>query len=118
MSKELFVKTGKRGRPAIILNFPRGKFTVNDLVELNPHVKCRLSIYNHAKKLVKKGILRYTGETVKTGGVGKPLNVFQTMASYRASRTLKARNKATKLAKVTVNLAPETAPETLAASVS
>ena len=107
MSKELFVKSGKRGRPAIVLNYPKtGKFTVSKLVELNPHVTCRLSIYTHAKKLVKQGVLRYTGNTIKTGGVGKPLDEFQSMAAYRQNRAKKAARRAAKLAKVTVDITP------------
>lgn len=108
MSKNLFVKTGKRGRPSIVLNFPKGgTFTVNDLVDLNPHVKCRLSVYTHTEKLVKRGVLRYTGKTIPTGGVGKPLDELQTMASYRNARTQKRNAKLRKLATVApVDLAP------------
>jgi len=107
MEKQLFVKSGKRGRPAIVLNYPQGKFTVNDLVTLNPHIKCRLSVYTHAEKLIKKGVLRYTGVTIKTGGVGKPLNEFQTLASYRNARSQKRNAKLRKLATVApVDLTP------------
>jgi len=101
MSKEMFAKTGKRGRPQIILNYPpQGKFTINKLVELNPHVTCRLSLYTHVKKLIKKGVLRYTGQTVKTGGVGKPLDILESMANFRRARSVKAAMKARKLASV------------------
>lgn len=91
--KNLFVKSGKRGRPAVILNYPDGKFTINTLMPLNPHVKCRLSFYNHLNKMVKKGILRQTGETRETGKLGRHLTEFQTMSSFRRARTLKRNNK-------------------------
>lgn len=105
----LFKQTGKRGRPQIVLNYPpQGRFNVNDLVALNPHVACRLSVYTHAKKLVKKGILRYTGKTI-THGVGKPLDEFESMASYRRVRSLKRTNKLRKLAtKPPIDLTPVT----------
>jgi len=104
---DTFKQTGKRGRPQIILNYPKqGKFTANDLVELNPHVKCRLSVYTHAYKLVNKGVLRYTGKTIKTGTVGKPLDEMESMANFRRVRSLKRTNKLRKLANATVDLTP------------
>ena len=106
----MFKQTGKRGRPSIILNYPKGRFTVNDLVTLNPHVKCRLSVYTHAYKLVNKGVLRYTGNVI-TGKVGKPLDEFQTMASYRNARSQKRNAKLRKLANVDpVDLTPSSVP--------
>lgn len=112
MSKNTNEKRG-RGRPRKELILPTtSTFTVNDMVACNPQIECRLSVYTRRDELVKNGTLRYTGETVKTGGVGKPLDVIQTMASYRRSRAAKRAAKARKLANITVNLgigAPVTA---------
>jgi hypothetical protein len=95
-----------RGRPRKELVYPKGRFTVNDLVELNPQIKCRLSLYTRCDELVKQKVLRYTGETIKTGGVGKPLFEFQTMAAYRNARNRKRNNKLRKLENVSVDLTP------------
>lgn len=104
-------ETRGRGRPRKELILPKtSTFTVNDLVAINPHIDCRLSVYTRRDELIKNGTLRYTGETVKTGGVGKPLNVIQTMASYRRSRAAKRAAKTRKLASVTVDLTPAPAP--------
>lgn len=108
MSKDLFIQTGKRGRPQIVLNFPsQGTFNINTLVKLNPHVKCRLSVYTHAKKLIKRGVIRYTGKTIPLNSRGKPLNEFESLANYWQMRSLKRENKLRKLATVTpVDLTP------------
>lgn len=114
-NKKLFRYSGRRGRPAIVLNYPRtGKFTVNTLVEMNPHVECRLSIYNSLAKLTtgKNKVIRYTGKTVKTGGVGKPLAEMQSMVAYRSNQNKKAARKAAKLPNVTVDLTPAPVPVT------
>lgn len=106
MSKNT-TETRGRGRPRKELNYPKGKFTLNTLVPLNPHIVCRLSLYTRVTELVKKGVLRYTGKTIPTGGVGKPLDELQTMASYRNARTQKRNAKLRKLATVApVGLAP------------
>lgn len=108
MSKQ---KQDGRGRPRKELVFPRGKFTVNSLIPLNPEIKCRLTLYTRCEELVKQRVLRLTGKTI-AGKVGKPLNEFQTVASYRAAKTLKRANKARKLAAVTVDLTPAPTPAT------
>lgn len=106
-----------RGRPRKELKYPvAGKFTVNDLVPLNKHIECRLSIYTRIGELVKKGVLRYTGKTEPTGGVGKPLDIFESMANYRRARSVKATMKARKLAALApVTLAPAPAAEPVTA---
>ncbi len=111
MSK-LFNYTGKRGRPAIVLNYPQtGTFTPNTLVEMNPHVKCRLSIYHAMQRMVKAKILRYTGKTVKTGGPGKPLLELQSMAAYRAARAKRKARRTAKLASIPpVDISPAPQP--------
>jgi hypothetical protein len=102
-----------RGRPRKELIPPTtSTFTVNDLVACNPQIICRLSVYTRLSEQIKNGTFRYTGETVKTGGVGKPLDVIQTMASYRRSRAQKRVAKARRLAKITVNLTPAPVPVT------
>jgi hypothetical protein len=110
VKESLFKYSGKRGRPSIALSYPKGRFTVNELVTLNPHVKCRLSLYTHVNKLVKKGTLRFTGKNI-AGKVGKPLKEIQTMASYRNSRAQKRNSKLRKLATVPViDLTPTQVP--------
>jgi hypothetical protein len=95
-----------RGRPRKELSYPKGRFTVNDLIPLNTHIECRLSIYTRCYELVKQGVLRYTGKAI-AGKVGKPLDEFQTMASYRNSRSQKRNAKLRKLANVpAVDLTP------------
>ena len=101
-----------RGRPRKELIPPTTpSFTVNDLVACNPHIVCRLSVYTRLAEQIKNGTFRYTGETVKTGGVGKPLDVIQTMVSYRRSRAARKAAKTRKqLSKLTVDLTPASVP--------
>lgn len=99
------------GRPRKELKYPRGKFTVNDLIPLNPGITCRLTLYTRIKEKVKDRKIRDTGVDL-AGKVGKPLDVFQNMADYRAGRALKASAKARKLANVVVDLTPAPAPVT------
>jgi len=96
----------KRGRPSLPVNLPEGKsfFTVNDMIAANPQITCRLTIYTKRDALIKERKLRVTGEKQPTGGVGKPLDILQTMASYRRSRAAKASAKTRKLSKATVSL--------------
>lgn len=125
MAKQ-FIHTGKRGRPAIVLAYPKtGTFTANDLVAMNPHVKCRLSIYNKIDEMAtgRNKVLRYTGNTVKVKatpdnptGAGKPLWELQSMVAYRANRNRKAARRASKLASVPpVDLTPAPVAEPVAA---
>jgi hypothetical protein len=82
----------KRGRPALVCNPPAGlnRFTINDLRDANPHIKCRLSLYTKRDELVKNKVIRLTKDTVPTaGGVGKPLGVYITVAALNRSRAAK-----------------------------
>lgn len=98
------METSTRGRPPKPVKFPTRKFTVNDMVALNPDIACRLSLYTKVKKAIAAGKIRKTGETVQTGGVGKPLIQYQPMANYRISRSQKRISKLRKLTKASVNL--------------
>lgn len=72
-------KETRRGRPSFPLNISTlpDRFTVNDLRAANPTITCRLSLYTKARKLVKSKLIKRTRQTVPTGGVGKPLSVFE-----------------------------------------
>lgn len=101
-----------RGAPEKPMNLPRGKFTINDVVQLNPQLKCRLSVYNKVKKLIAAKIVRPTGLVI-VQGVGKPLDEFESMANYRRNvkRRQQSKEKA-KLAKLEpVDLTPKPEPE-------
>lgn len=103
----------KRGRPALEVALPKAsKFTVNDIVAANPHITCRLTVYTKRDDLVKNKVIRLTGETVRTEGVGKPLDVYQTMKSYRLSRAAKAaaKTRAAKAKVPTVDVVSAPAP--------
>ena len=93
------------GRPRKELKLPLGKFTVNDLIPLNPEITCRLTLYTRVKEKVKDRTVRSTGE-VLAGKVGKPLDIFQRVSSYRAIKARKAAAKARNLANVVVDITP------------
>ena len=97
------------GRPRKELVLPLGKFTVNDLIPLNPAIKCRLTLYTRVGELVSNRTVRSTGD-VLAGKVGKPLDIFQRVSSYRAIKARKAAAEARKLAGVVVDLTPSSAP--------
>ena len=106
----------KRGRPALAVNLPEKPFfTVNDMIAANPQITCRLTVYTKRNDLIKSRVIRMTGQTQPTGGVGKPLDILQTMTNYRRSRAAKAAAKTRKLSKATVSLTPadEVAPVTV-----
>lgn len=72
--------TNKPGRPAFVLTYPNGPFTLNQLFDLN-HVSrrgrgkgkvCKLTIIKHIEKALNRKLVKRMKETVKTGGVGKP----------------------------------------------
>lgn len=96
----------KLGRPVKPLMLPEtNEMTVNDIWALNPHIICRLSIYTKVGKLVVRRILRKTGRTTPSAGlneVGKPLDIYQTVAAFRRSKVAKqaARTRAAAVAAV------------------
>ena len=100
------------GRPRKELKLPLGKFTVNDLIPLNPEIKCRLTLYTRVGELVSNRTVRNTGE-VLAGKVGKQLDIFQRVSSYRAIKARKAAAKARNLANVVVDITPAPAPVTV-----
>lgn len=86
----------RRGRPLKAFYLPDARFmTINDIQAVNPHIECRISIYSHVGRQLKHKIIRRTGKTVPNGGVGKPLDLFERMSSFRLSRSMKraARNR-------------------------
>ena len=68
----------KLGRPRTVITLPRKqKFTITDIYAANAgHVECRLTIYTCVKRLLRKGKLSKTSETVATGTRGKPPTLF------------------------------------------
>lgn len=111
-----------RGRPTLSVKLPKSaQFTMNDLVNANPHITCRLTLYTkrnellEAKRIVKLALKR------KTGGVGKSLDVYENVAVVQAAKKAKATVKA-KMAKaktapvvdMTAAPAPVAEPETVA----
>lgn len=110
--KSATVKRG-RGRPEKPLELPKtAKWTVNDLVALNPAIECRLTMYNRIRKLLKARKIQKLKETRPTGGVGKPMAVFQRVA-------VKSAPKATKAPKApTVDLTPAVTEAVVAEAVT
>lgn len=95
-----------RGRPTLSVKLPKSaQFTMNDLVNANPHITCRLTLYTkrnellEAKRIVKLALKR------KTGGVGKSLDVYENVAVVQAAKKAKATVKA-KMAKAKAKTAP------------
>jgi len=71
--------SGKAGRKATNVSIPSGDFTMKDVEYLNPNIK-RSTIRAHVNRNVKTGTYKMTGETVKTGGRGKPAYKFTVIA--------------------------------------
>lgn len=70
---------GKAGRKASNVTIPSGDFTMKDVESLNPNVK-RSTVRAHVNRNVKNGAYKRTGETVKSGGRGKPAYKFTVVA--------------------------------------
>lgn len=102
------VKRG-RGRPkAILTNIPRGKFTIKQAHEANPHIEAYLTVTRCIKRLVRKGVLSKLRETVESDGPGRPSWLFIKKVAKKAPAKLNASTPP-------VDLTPAPAPETPAA---
>lgn len=66
---------GKVGRKATDVVTPTGEFTIKDVETLNPNIK-KSTVRAHVNRSVKTGAYKLTGETVKSGGRGKPAYKF------------------------------------------
>ena len=87
-------KTGLVGRPAYVLNFPRGAFTYADAFAANPKV-CKLTVRNRVNEKVGEKFLTRLDRTVKTGEPGKPAFLFiRTAMALAAEARRKNRNPA------------------------
>jgi len=74
------------GAPPKLIKFPRGAFTIAEVVELNPHV-CELSVRNRVNTgLASKTLIRLA-ENLETEQVGRPSFRFMTKAASAASRS-------------------------------
>jgi len=72
-----------RGRPRYPVKFPKGAFTVDELLALNqPKVKCELTARNHINRGLKEGKLVKLKEKLTTGTVGAPAYKFQLKSAY------------------------------------
>ncbi len=90
MSTNTKPKLGRPEKPLVLPN--TSTFTFTDVKNVNPQIKCKLTVYTRVNKLIKSRVLRRTGKTVPSGGennVGTPLDVLQTVASYRRSKAAK-----------------------------
>jgi hypothetical protein len=85
----------KVGRPAAELKYPRGVFTLNQLVDLNPGV-CRLTCIKHVATELDSNFLTLLKEPVRTGKVGKPaLRYIRTAIKNGLNRAKKTRKNQT-----------------------
>lgn len=111
-------KVTNRGRRKIAVDLPKGNsFTISQLVEANPQIECRATIYTRVGEMVKAKILTKTKEVLQTGTVGKPGTLYWKTGAWNSRQALLARNKARasqkKLASVpAVDLTPAPEPVT------
>ena len=97
------------GRPVAVIKYPRGVFTINQLVKLNP--VCPLTIRKHVDVDVAGKVITMLSKTLKTGEVGKPANRYSLTA-----RGLRKFYKARK-ARSTPDTTPVEVPVEVVASV-
>lgn len=81
------------GRPTFELVYPRGEFTINDLIKNNPKV-CSLTCRQHVSRGLRSKLIKRLKETVDSGTVGKPAFKYVPTALGRKNFTIKTiRNK-------------------------
>jgi hypothetical protein len=94
-------KVSQVGRPSFQLKYPRGAFTVNDLIEVNPKV-CALTCRQHVSKGLRSKFLKKMKETVQSGKAGKPAFKYiqaKVLAGIRKNR----KNRKNRLSNVEVS---------------
>ena len=87
--------TVKRGRKPFPVKYPKGAFTVGDLLALNKPVSpkfCVLTVRNHINRGLASGKLVKLNEKLNKGTVGAPALKYQLKAAY--SYNLNRRTKA------------------------
>ena len=96
----------KVGRPAAVLQFPRGAFTVAELAALNPTV-CTLTVRNKITAGLAEKFLVRLDKVEMTGEAGRPAYRYirKSVADASKSRKGKAKAKAKAPATVTVEVA-------------
>lgn len=96
------VKTGNVGRPAYVLNFPRGKFNTAKAFAANDGV-CKLTVRQGIDKAVAAGTLTKLKEVKTTGKAGRPSFLFISTAQLSAASAnlSKAKSKAKTVAPAT-----------------
>ena len=83
-------RTGERGRPAFVINIPRGAFTIKQLEKANPSV-CTLTLRQNVSDFLSRNVLTRL-ESAQSGKRGKPLHRFirsSVMAQLEAARATK-----------------------------
>jgi hypothetical protein len=99
----------KVGRPAAVLQFPRGAFTVAELAALNPTV-CTLTVRNHIKEGLEGKFLVRMDKAVMTGEAGRPAHRYIRKSVADAFKARKGKAKAPATVTVEVaTVAPATA---------
>lgn len=99
------VKTGNVGRPAYVLNFPRGKFNTAKAFDANAGV-CKLTVRQGIDKAVAAGTLTKLKEVKTTGKAGRPSFLFISTAQLTAASAnlSKAKSKAKTVAPATAEM--------------
>jgi len=72
------------GRPAKVISYPDGIFTVESLFGANASAACKLTVRKNVKRDAKAGILVVLKSVEKTGKAGRPSVRYSTKASYDA----------------------------------
>ncbi len=84
-------KKNKVGRPRAELKvLPRGKFTVEQVHKLNPHIDALLTVYKCIKRLNKAGKILKLKERVSHDGPGRPSWLFIRKVAKKAPAKLPA----------------------------
>lgn len=90
-------KTRGVGRPEAEIKYPRGIFTMNDLVEMNSDKAlgagkgvCRLTCIKHLSEDLENNTITLLKDTVKTGKVGKPAFRYLRTSVYQSRLARKA----------------------------
>lgn len=72
------------GRPAKVISYPNGIFTVEGLFDANASAACKLTVRKNVKRDAKAGVLVVLKSVQKTGKAGRPSVRYSTKASYDA----------------------------------
>jgi hypothetical protein len=104
------------GRPAAVINYPRGIFTMKDLFNLNKDV-CALTCIKHVQSDLDTKTLTLLKDTIKTGKVGKPAFRYIRTAVAKGLKSARKARKTDTVA-IPVDATPAPAPVAVVADVS